>query len=267
MAIRSAEINVMVTSATKVARALTRDFGEIEQLQTSRAGSTEFTERAFNYGTSVLKETLAKARPDRDVLLAGVANPRLDKTSELWIANPICGRANFSHGIPHFAVTVAHVREQETLATVIYDSVHDDLYWAEKGIGAYRNDRRIRVSERRQVEDTMVGNYEVINSDPCVHQAQSTLAQHAGGVRVLGSIALDLAYVAAGRLDGFWSLSAVPSDCASGALLVQEAGGFASGMSGTSKPTESAGILAANGRLHARLGALLRQVQRLPLDG
>ena len=261
MAIRSPETNVMVTSATKVARALTRDFGEIEQLQTSRAGSAEFTERAFNYGSSVLKENLAKAHPERDVLLAGVGNGQLGKTNELWVANPICGRINFSHGIPHFAVTIAHVRAKETLAAVVYDSVHDDLYWAEKGIGAYRNDRRIRVSERRQIKDTVIGNHEESINDPYVQQARGNLAQHAGDVRVLGSIALDLAYVAAGSLDGFWSLSALPPDCVSGALLVQEAGGFASGLSGTNKPTEGNGILAANNRLHATLGAILRQSQ------
>ena len=261
MAVRSPEINVMVTSATKVARALTRDFGEIEQLQTSRAGSAEFTERAFNYGSSLLKENLAKAHPERDVLLAGVGNSQFKNTGELWVANPICGRINFSHGIPHFAVTIAHVRAKEALATVVYDSVHDDLYWAEKGIGAYRNDRRIRVSERRQIKDTVIGNHEENSNDPFAQQARSNLAQHAGDIRILGSIALDLAYVAAGSLDGFWSLSALAPDCVSGALLVQEAGGFASGLSGTSKPSEGNGILAANGRLHATLGALLRQAQ------
>ena len=167
----------MVTSATKVARALTRDFGEIEQLQTSRAGSAEFTERAFNYGSSVLKENLAKAHPERDVLLAGVGNAQLGKINEFWVANPICGRINFSHGIPHFAVTIAHVRAKETLAAVVYDSVHDDLYWAEKGIGAYRNDRRIRVSERRQIKDTVIGNHEESINDPYVQQARGNLAR------------------------------------------------------------------------------------------
>ena len=251
----------MVTSATKVARALTRDFGEIEQLQTSRAGSAEFTERAFNYGSSLLKESLAKAHPERDVLLAGVGNSQFKNTGELWVANPICGRINFSHGIPHFAVTIAHVRAKETLATVVYDSVHDDLYWAEKGIGAYRNDRRIRVSERRQIKDTVIGNHEENNNDPFAQHARSNLAQHDGDIRILGSITLDLAHVAAGSLDGFWSLSALAPDCVSGALLVQEAGGFASGLSGTSKPSEVYLFLAENGLLHATLGALLRQAR------
>ena len=261
MTIRSPETNVMVTSATKVARALTRDFGEIEQLQTSRAGSAEFTERAFNHGSSLLKETLAKAHSEREVFIAGVSNSQLNHTGELWIANPICGRVNFSHGIPHFADTIAHVRANETLATVVYDSVHDDLYWAEKGIGAYRNDRRIRVSERRQIKDSVIGNHEENNNEPCVQLARGNLARQARDVRVLGSIALELAYVAAGSLDGFWSLTALPPDCVCGALLVREAGGFASGLSGTSKPLEGNGILAANGHLHATLGALLRQAQ------
>ena len=261
MAVRSAEINVMVTCATKVARALARDFGEIEQLQTSRAGSMEFTKRSFDHGVWTLNENLTKARPERDVLVTGSDTSKLPESSEVWLANPISGRTNFSHGIPHFAVTIALARGQETLAAVIYDSVHDNLYWAEKGVGAYRNDRRIRVSERRQIDGTVIGNFEVNNSDPSVHTVQSTVAQQANDVRVLGSIALDLAYVAAGWLDGFWSLSATPSDCASGALLIQEAGGFASGLSGTGNPTNGNGVLAANGHLHATMGAMLRKAR------
>ena len=261
MAIRSAEINVMVTCATKVARALTRDFGEIEQLQTSRAGSTEFTERSFDHGVWTLNENLTKARPERNVLLTGSTSGELTESREVWLANPISGRTNFSHGIPHFAVTIALARGQETLAAVIYDSVHDDLYWAEKGVGAYRNDRRIRVSERDRIDSAVIGNFEADNSEPFVHKARSAVAQQTNDIRVLGSIALDLAYVAAGWLDGFWSLSATPADCASGALLVQEAGGFASGLSGTGNPTKGIGILAANGHLHATLGALLREAR------
>ena len=261
MAIRSAEINVMVSSAIKVARALARDFGELEQLQTSRSASAEFMNRSFNNGAWILQDTLGNARPKRKIMMAGSGSQDLDKTGELWLANPICGKTNFSHGIPHFAVSIAHIQHQEALATVVYDSIHDDLYWAEKGIGAFRNDRRIRVSQRRRILDAVVGNYEIDKNDKNIHKYQNCITQNAGILRILGSTSLDLAYVAAGWLDGFWSSTATPADVMSGALLVQEAGGFASGIIGTGRPSKGPGILASNGHLQSELASLFRQTE------
>ena len=161
MAVRSPVINVMVTAATKVARALNRDFGEIEQLQTSRSGSWDFTNRSFQYGARILRETLSKARPGSLVNIPGSsAEEPNNAASELWIANPISGKTNFAHGIPHFAVSIAYVTNSETKSAVIYDFINDNLYWAEKGAGAYRNDRRIRVSKRYNVPDLVIGNFE-----------------------------------------------------------------------------------------------------------
>lgn len=261
MTIRSAEINVMVTSAIKVARALARDFGELEQLQTSQSATAEFMNRSFNNGAWILKDTLGNARPNRKIMMAGSDSHKLDKASELWLANPICGQTNFSHGIPHFAVSIAHIQRQEALATVVYDSIHDDLYWAEKGIGAFRNDRRIRVSQRRKIADTIVGNYEIDENDKNIHRYQNCITEHSGIIRMLGSTSLDLAYVAAGCLDGFWSSTATPADVMSGALLVQEAGGFTSGIFGTGRPSKGPGILASNGHLQAEFASLFRQTE------
>jgi len=262
MAVRSAEINVMAASAVKVARALARDFIELEQLQASKAGSANFTDRSFNNGAGIMQETLIKARPERKVHMSGASTLELDKNDDLWLANPICGYVNFSRGIPHFSVAITHIQRQAALSTVIYDSVHNDLYWAEKGIGAYRNDRRIRVSQRRNLRDTIVGNYETNMGDTNIYKYQKSVTKQALNVRMLGSISLDLAYVAAGWLDGFWSLTAAPYDVIGGGLLVQEAGGFASGIFGTGRPGKGPGILASNAHLQGEFSALFRKASQ-----
>ena len=259
MAVRSPEINVMVTAATKVARALNRDFGEIEQLQTSRSGRWDFTNRSFQYGARILREILSKARPGSQVNIPGSSVEEPDHgVSELWIANPISGKTNFAHGIPHFAVSIAYVTNSEAKSAVVYDFINDNLYWAEKGAGAYRNDRRIRVSKRYIVPDVVIGNFEdQYNADRC-HAARASVAKSGSSIRILGSPALDLAFVASGVFAGFWSFSAKSAELSSGQLLIGEAGGLSqTGISGNAASGATSGIAASNGQNNAKLMEIL----------
>ncbi|MEE2694451.1 MAG: inositol monophosphatase family protein [Pseudomonadota bacterium] len=258
MAVRSPTTNVMVTAATKVARALNRDFGEIEQLQTSRSGSWDFTNRSFQHGARILRETLASARPGSKVYIPGSSVKELNTNSDFWIADPISGRTNFAHGIPHFAVSIAYAANSETKNAVIYDFINDNLYWAEKGAGAYRNDRRIRVSKRYNTPDLVIGNFEDPLGSDRGHVARANVAKAGSSVRILGSPALDLAFVASGVFDGFWSFSAKPAALSSGQLLIGEAGGLSQvGISGHNDKGLSSGIAASNGQINARLIEIL----------
>ena len=258
MAVRSPAINVMVTAATKVARALNRDFGEIEQLQTSRSGSWDFTNRSFQHGARILLDSLTNARPKSQTTIAGSPAATPSQSTELWMANPISGKTNFAHGIPHFAVSIAYVVGLQTKSAIVYDFINDNLYWAEKGDGAYRNDRRIRVSKRQNLEDLVIGNFEAESNSGGCETARANLARAGGDVRILGSLALDLAFVASGVFDGFWSLSAQPSEFCSGQLLIAEAGGFTSvGISDNPKDVSDSGILASNGVVNTSLTNIL----------
>lgn len=254
MAVRSSEINVMVAAATKVARALNRDFGEIEQLQTSRSGSWDFTNHSFQHGARILIESLTNARPGSQTIIAGNAQLTSDLPSETWMVSPISGKLNFSHGIPHFAVTIAYVSGSKTKSAVIYDFMHDNLYWAEKGAGAYRNDRRIRVSKRQNLEDLVIGNFE----DQATDRKRVSVTEVGGNVRVLGSVALDLALVASGVFDGFWSFTALPAEFYAGQLLVAEAGGLTNvGIAKTGEVLPALGILASNEKANGKLSKLI----------
>ncbi len=255
MAVRSPNINVMVSAAFKAARRLARDFGEIENLQVSPKGTEDFVATSLRRATGVLGDELAKARPDHGMMMAGAA-PRGGKADERWIVDPINGALNFAHGIPNFALTIAVQSGAEVVAGIVYDPLRDDLFWGEKGAGAYVNDRRLRVSDRKNSAVALVGtDGDGVDAQGALERA---VAGRAAGLRRMGCVALDLAAVAAGRLDGYWALSPKPWDLAAGMLLVREAGGYASAFGGAGDPLSGGGVLAANDHLHAALGALLR---------
>lgn len=258
MAVRSSEINVMVSAATKVARALNRDFGEIEQLQTSRSGSWDFTNRSFQHGVQILIESLTSARPRSQTVIAGKAHVTSDHSSEVWMVSPISGKLNFAHGIPHFAVSIAYVSGLKAKSAVVYDFMHDNLYWAEKGAGAYRNDRRIRVSKRQDFSDLLIGNFDDQADSEFSDRTRASVVEAGGKVRILGSVALDLALVASGVFDGFWSFATLPSEYSAGRLLVTEAGGLTNvGISKTGEALPGLGILASNEKANGKLNKLL----------
>jgi myo-inositol-1(or 4)-monophosphatase len=265
MALRSPILNVMANAALKAARGLLRDFGEVEQLQVSVKGPGEFVSTADLKAERTLKAELTRARPGYGLLFEeGGAEAGTDPRHR-WIVDPLDGTTNFLHGIPHFAISIALERDGEIVAGLVYDPLRDEMYSAEKGLGAYVNDRRLRVSARRQLADAVIGTgmpYGPQADHPTYLATLPAVMAATSGVRRMGAAALDLAYVAAGRFDGFWEFGLLPWDIAAGLLLVREAGGYVSDLSGGHTMMTSGDVLAANDHLHLPLAALIREALR-----
>lgn len=264
MAHRSANINVMVRAAEKAGRALIRDFGEVEQLQVSRKGPADFVSAADTKAERIVRQELAKARPDYGLLMEEAGRVDGADKEHCWIVDPLDGTTNFLHGLPHFAVSIALQRGPDVVAGVIYDPVKDEIFWAEKGVGAYLGDRRLRVSGRGRLPDALMatgipflGRQEGEGHRKFLAELESVMAR-TSGVRRWGAASLDLAYVAAGRYDGFWETGLSPWDVAAGVVMVREAGGYVTEISGRAHRLESPTILAANDRLHTEFVKILK---------
>jgi myo-inositol-1(or 4)-monophosphatase len=257
----SPALNVMITAARKAGRKLTRDFGEVENLQISFKGPADFVTAADQRTERMLIEDLSKARPGYNFLVeeSGViAGP--DK-SHRFIIDPLDGTTNFLHGIPHFAISIALEREGQIQSAVVYNPVTDELYSAERGHGAYLNDKRLRVATRKTIKESLFATGIPFLGKDGHERFLKELAEVMGtstGVRRFGSAALDLAYVAAGRYDGFWERGLSAWDVAAGILLVREAGGVVSDLSGGARMLESGDILAANEVIHPQLLKVLK---------
>ncbi len=268
MATRSATINVMARAADKAARGLRRDFGEVEQLQVSMKGPGDFVSTADLKAERTLRDELGKARPGFGFLMEESGVTAGSDPSHRWIVDPLDGTTNFLHGIPHFSISIGLEREGDLIAGLVYDPIKEELFWAEKGIGAYLNDRRLRVSSRRKLNEALLvtGMPQRHGGDMAVRgafvaQIDAALTATAG-VRRMGSAALDLAYVAAGRFEGFWENHLSPWDIAAGIVLVREAGGYVSDLGGGDDPMASGNTLAANDHLHDSIGRLLRRAAK-----
>jgi myo-inositol-1(or 4)-monophosphatase len=264
MAYRSADINVMVRAAEKAGRALIRDFGEVEQLQVSRKGPADFVSAADIKAERTIRRELQKARPDFGFLMEESGEIKGTDASCRWIVDPLDGTTNFLHGLPHFAVSIALEKHGEVTAGVIYDPVKDEIFWAEKGQGAFIGDRRMRVSGRGRLADSLLatgipflGRDEGPGHKKFLAQLEAVMRQ-TSGVRRFGAAALDLAYVAAGRYDGFWEAGLSAWDVAAGVIMVREAGGYISEISGKTHKLDSRTILASNDRLYTEIVKLLK---------
>ncbi len=260
-ATRSPLIHVMTRAAERAGRAMLRDFGEVEQLQVSRKGPADFVSVADNRAERTLKTELAKARPGFGFILeeGGTERPADGETRQ-WIIDPLDGTTNFLHGIGHFAISIALEQEGQILAGVIYNPVNDEMYWAERGQGAYMNDRRLRVSGRQRLDQALIatGVPFLGHGDGDRFMAElGALMPHIAGIRRFGAASLDLAYVAAGRYDGFWERGLSSWDVAAGVLLVQEAGGFVTEIEGGRNPVFAGSLLASNSTLHTHLAKRL----------
>jgi len=264
VALRSPLMNVMTAAARKAARGLLRDFGEVEQLQVSMKGTSDFVSTADLRTEKILRQELKKARPNFGFLLEEGGEIDADK-SERWIIDPLDGTTNFIHGIPHFAISVALQRDAEIVAGIIYHPLTDEMFASEKGAGTFVNERRLRVSARRKLDDAVVatgiphrgrGDHKAF-----MRQLDAVMAE-VSGVRRFGAASLDLAYVAAGRCDGFWESGLQTWDVAAGVLMVKEAGGYVSEIDGGQNFLTSGSILAANDHLHGPLGDVLRRAGR-----
>lgn len=263
MVTRSPLVSVMVRAAEKAGRSLVRDFGEVEALQVSRKGPADFVSQADLKSERILREELSRARPGYGLLMeeSGTVPGEVDAR---FLVDPLDGTTNFLHGIPHWAISVAAEQKGRIVAGVIYNPVTNDLFWSEKGQGAFLNDRRLRVSGRRVMADGLFACGAPFLGRGDIPQFLRELAQvlpHCSGIRRPGAAALDLAWVAAGRFDGFWERGLAPWDVAAGIVLVQEAGGFVSEIEGGKNPLTGGSILAANTSLHLPLGTALRQAR------
>jgi len=257
---QSALLNVMTHAAQKAARGLVRDFGEIENLQVSKKGTADFVSTADKKSEKILVYELTKARPNFGFLLEEGGEIEGCDTSKRWIIDPLDGTTNFLHGLPHFAISIALERDGEPFAGVVYEPVTDQMFTAERGQGAHLNKHRIRVSARADLTESLFATGMPFagrdGHEQFLQQLEAVMVETAG-VRRFGSAALDLAYVAAGRFDGFWETGLQPWDIAAGIVLVREAGGFVTDMDGKNDMLKSGNIIAANDQLHGTLSKIL----------
>jgi myo-inositol-1(or 4)-monophosphatase len=261
VALRSANIHVMVQAAHKAARHLVRDFGEVEHLQVSIKGPGDFVSAADRRAEQILREELSRARPGFAFLLEESGAIGSDETDHRWIVDPLDGTTNFLHAMPHFAISIALERRGELVAGVVYDPIKDEMFCAEKGAGAYLNDRRLRVSRRSELSSCLIGTGIPVLDWP--GRAKGFLPQlerisdYVAGIRRLGTASLDLAYVASGRLDGFWEYGLKPWDMAAGIVLIREAGGLVGRLEGDDELLDPGTLVAGNPAVFAQLTQLL----------
>ncbi|TPK99890.1 MULTISPECIES: inositol monophosphatase family protein [unclassified Mesorhizobium] len=246
---RSALLNVMVQAAMKAGRSLSRDFGEVQNLQVSMKGPGDYVSQADRKAEEIVFAELSKARPGYAFLMEERGAVEGEDAQHRWIVDPLDGTTNFLHGIPVFSVSIALERQGQIVAGVVYNPAMDELYTAERGGGAFMNDRRLRVAGRSKLTDAVVGcgmpHLGRGQHGNFLIELRNVMAE-VSGVRRLGSAALDLAYVAAGRMDGFWETGLSSWDIAAGILLVREAGGFVSDMSGGQEMLDNGEVVAGN---------------------
>jgi myo-inositol-1(or 4)-monophosphatase len=257
---RSAIINVMLQAAMKAGRSLARDFGEVQNLQVSLKGPGDYVSQADRKAEKIIFEELSRARPGYSFLMEESGTVEGTDDQHRWLVDPLDGTTNFLHGIPVFAVSIALERQGQLVAGVIFNPAMDELYTAERGQGAFLNDRRMRVSGRRKLEDTVIGTgvpHIGRGHHPTYLQEMRAVMANVAGIRRMGSAALDLAYVAAGRMDGFWESGLSPWDIAAGTLMVREAGGFVTGPTGNHEVFAEETIVAGNEYVHSELSRLL----------
>lgn len=263
--IRTPLITVMVDAVMKAARGLKRDFGEVENLQVSRKGPGDFVSAADRKAEQVLREALEKARPGYGfVLEEGGVVGGTDKTN-VWHVDPLDGTTNFLHGLPQFAISVGLEREGKIYAGVVYDPIKDELFVAEKGQGAFLNNRRLRVSARTDLADCIVGcgiPFLGHGNHPEFLREMATVMAKVAGLRRMGSAALDLAYVAAGRFDGYWERNVSSYDVAAGLILVREAGGFLSDAEGGEQMLAKGSVVAGNETVQRELLRIVRAASK-----
>lgn len=252
----SALMNIMVSAARKAGRSLARDFGEVEQLQVSVKGPANFVSAADHKAEDIIYRELSKARPGYSFLME--ERGKVDGADEThrWIVDPLDGTTNFLHGLPIFAISIGLEREGQLVAGVIYNPISDELFTAEKGKGAFLNDRRLRVAARKSLADALVTTgipHLGRTGHPKFLRELEAVIKQVAGVRRTGSAALDLAWTAAGRFDAYWERGISPWDLAAGILLVREAGGLVTDLSGGDEMFEKGQVLAANSTLQKAL--------------
>jgi len=256
---RSALLNVMVAAVLKAGRGLARDFGEVENLQVSVKGPGDFVSAADHRADKTLIAELRKARPTYAFLTEESGTLEGEDATNRWIIDPLDGTTNFLHGIPIFAVSLGLEREGQLVAGVIYNPILNELYTVERGAGAYLNDKRLRVAGRKEIGDAVIST----GCGPKLRTDETYLAEYrrllgvSAGIRSTGSAAMDLAWVASGRFDGYWHHGLSPWDISAGILLVREAGGRVTDFDNGDAMFTKGSVIAANETIHARLRTAL----------
>src|SRR5262245_38260875 len=259
----SALLNVIVGAARKAGRGLARDFGELEHLQVSMKGPANFATTADHRSEEVLYRELSKARPGYGFLMEERGIVEGPDRTHRWIVDPLDGTTNFLHGVPLFSIAIALEREGDIVAGVVYNPIHDELFTAERGQGAFLNNRRLRVAARSTLADCLIATGIPHRGRAAAHARFltecETLMRHVAGIRRTGSAAIDLAWVAAGRFDGYVEHNLGPWDMAAGTVLVREAGGHVTDIKGGKSMFESGSIVAGNASVHRAMLELLAE--------
>ncbi len=259
--IRSALITVMVNAARKAGRALIRDFGEVENLQVSLKGPANFVSAADKRSEETLYQELSKARPGFGFLMEERGLVEGQDKSHQWVVDPLDGTTNFLHGIPLFAISIGLLREGQPVAGLIFNPVTDEMFLSERGQGAYLNERRMRVAARRELSDAVIccGIPHRGRGDAGRFRRElAALQEKVAGIRRTGAAALDLAWVAAGRFDGFWEHNLSPWDLAAGMSILSESGGFTTDEKGGDTVLQSGSVVAGNEFVHREILAVLK---------
>jgi|TARA_B110000438_G_scaffold293613_1_gene333765 myo-inositol-1(or 4)-monophosphatase len=261
MKLNSANINVMIKACRKASKVLIRDFGEIENLQVSLKGPGDFVTLSDKKVEKILIEELQKARPTYSILSEEIGKIDNDKSFK-WIIDPIDGTANFLHGIPHFAISVGLEHNKEIICGIIYDPIKDEMFVAEKGNGSYLNNQRIRVSSRSILKDCIIftggPKHEAENREMALKEYNDFSTKVLIPIRKMGSASLDMAYVAAGRSDGFWQRNLNYWDIAAGIIIVKEAGGFVTDFQGENDYLNNETILVSNPRINNEMTQIFK---------
>jgi len=264
MAALSPLMNIMIKAAERAARSLSRDFGEVENLQVSRKGPANFVTAADKRAEEIIYEELKKARPTYSFLMEESGKVQGDDSDYIWIIDPLDGTHNFMHGVPHWCISIALEVKGRVEAGLVYDPVKDELFRAERSGGAFMRNQRLRVSSRDNFESAFIAFGSAMdNQNYTQYVSEFTKIAHiAPNLRRFGAAALDLSYIAAGRLDGYWERGLHPWDCAAGALILKEAGGFVSSIDNEENPIYSRNIVAGNPPIQQDLKKALRGISK-----
>ena len=257
----SANLNVMIKAARLAGRSLVKDFREVENLQVSSKGAGDFVSRADIAAEEIVKTTLMEARPNYGWLGEETGGEAGKDPTRRWIVDPLDGTTNFLHGLPHWNVSIALEHKDEIVAGVVFDAAKDEMFVAEKGQGAWLNGTRLRVSDRHRLADATFATGLPFGTRPYLPEVMQDLARllpRSAGVRQMGCAALDLAYVAAGRFEGYWEREISPWDIAAGMILVREAGGLVDGVTKGTDPVQAGDLICANGAIFDAFAKVVR---------
>ena len=260
MRLNSPQINIMTRACMKASRSLIRDFGELENLQVSTKGPGDFVTSADKRTEKILIEELQKAHPDYGIITEESGQINKTNINNRWIIDPIDGTMNFLNGIPQFAISIGYEEENEIKCGVIFNPIMNEMFCAEKGNGAYLNNSRIRVSNKKKIENALIvtgGPKKASKIKDKIFSEYIDVSKHVSNVRKFGSAALDMAYVACGRFDGYWQRELNYWDIAAGIIILKEAGGFVDFFETDNDAPLKKNVLASNSNIHNELSELI----------